>query len=120
MTKYQVSVLFNEGPGRFSEFRGGTDKLVLGPVIELEANSTDAALDLAWKIGNKMTDPEDYPRNVRSVSSGDVFHVQDTGDNGPDGFGPFFAVAWVDFLPVSPEAIAASLVMGRPFDRRLV
>ena len=113
MVNYEVAVLLNEGEGRFWNYEPAHDRLVLGPTFRVEAPNIDAALGRAWEIGNK-TD-RTYPRDVRSVSVGDVLFVADANTH----VGAFFAVAGVGFDDVRPESVAASLISGRAKRERL-
>lgn len=85
----KVQTYINEGPGMLWAYRPG-DRLAVGPVVALAdpAPSTWAGLtaeqidaeiaDRVWVVGNRRSRDADgvaWPRNVRSLSTGDVIVI---------------------------------------------
>jgi hypothetical protein len=84
----------------FWQYTNG-DPLVKGPVLAVEADSEDAALDKVFEIGNIGTPDADGNRwpPLRSLSCGDVIVIGETA----------YAVASFGFDRIETEALEASL-----------
>ena len=119
MTRYRVTIYVNVGEDNFF---GYTARAPLAKVdtFVVEASDPAAAAEAAYSVGNKEAGPDasgkDYPRDVRSVSVGDLLAIHPT-DTDEGKF--FLAVASVGFTDV-PEptnpivALAGSTATSRP------
>jgi hypothetical protein len=111
MTSFSISVYLNEGPTRMWEYKPGdplqwvTDHIVV-------AESKDEALEVLWRIGNKMgpdASGGDYPSNQRSMCMGDVALVTMLGTIPPGAewstFHTVEAMGWSAIDRPSPDAL---------------
>ncbi len=109
MTKFAIGTFLNDGDGRFFRYED-TDRLVPGPALDVEADGLDEALDIAWRIGNRMHPSFPWPSNVRSLSVGDVLLILDSPMVG-------YAVADAGFTALSADAVLRSVAYGKVSER---
>lgn len=120
MTRYRVTIYVNVGEDNFF---GYTARAPLAKVDTFVVESSDpyAAAEAAYSVGNKEAGPDadgkEYPRDVRSVSVGDLLaiHPSESGDEGKF----FLAVASAGFTAVLEPAntlvaLAGSTATSRP------
>lgn len=107
--KFAIGTFLNDGDGRFWGYEE-SDRLVAGPALDVEADSLDEALDIAWRIGNRMYGSFSWPSNVRSLSVGDVLLILDS---------PMvaYAIESVGFKATSAEAVLRSVAYGKVSER---
>lgn len=95
--RFTVTVLTNDTDGsRFWKYNPG-DVFDAAATIVVDADDTNAALEMAWRVGNRMdldANGKAWPANVRSMSVSDVA-LMDT----PDGLAAW-AVASLGFTPI--------------------
>ncbi len=80
MTLYTVTVYVNVDPDfHFQELRP-TDQIALVGEFTVLAADPQGAANAMWPVGNKMerdSKGNDYPRDVRSLSVGDLLSIRD-------------------------------------------
>src|SRR4051812_37571075 len=114
MPIYRIVAAVNTAPDHYDGYRDGDPLACVtacagasAPIVfSMDVVDTDAALDAVWEIGNRVTDDRMgncWPRDVRSLSTGDVLTVFPPGGQGMQ----VWAVAPVGFDQVpspSPSA----------------
>lgn len=82
MSPYTFYVFLNEGPTQMWEYKPG-DPLREVTVLTVEGETVFDALEVLWKIGNKMDADlhgNEYPSTERSLCTGDVAYTGGGGD----------------------------------------
>lgn len=102
MTRYRVTVYVNVGEDNFSGYTPRAP-IALVDTFQIEADTPLDAAGTMWVIGNKEGgeigyEGKPYPRDVRSLSVGDLVAVSLDGERQPR----FFAVASVGWTEI-PE-----------------
>jgi hypothetical protein len=100
MTPYEVTVYVNVGEHNFD---GYTPKAPIAEVdtFTIEAEDAEWAANGMWPVGNKMqpdAQGKSYPRDVRSLSVGDLLKVSVAGGK------HFFAIESVGFTEIPEPA----------------
>lgn len=120
MTRYRVTIYVNVGEDNFFGYTARAPLAKVDTFI-VEASDPAAAAEAAYSVGNKEAGPDavgkEYPRDVRSVSVGDLLAIHPRAEGDAGKF--FLAVASVGFTDV-PEpanpivALAGSSATSRP------
>jgi len=117
MTLYTVKAYVNVGEDNFHGLKP-RDPIALVDEFAISDESPECAAHTMWIIGNRMGDDigyvgKPYPRDVRSLSVGDLISVKD------DRSMTFFAVDRADFTVIPEPAnpiveLAGSKATSRP------
>lgn len=105
MAQYKIGTLIN-AELKFDGY-SPEDELQAGPQFEVEADSVDTALNIAFAIGNREGVEIPWPRYLRSISVGDVFAIVDYQNKVGDDL--FYSVRPVGFSAEVGREVMQSL-----------
>lgn len=107
LRSYAATVFANVGPDNFFGYTASAP-LAEVDTFRVEAHDPQSAVDALWPVGNKMradADGKNYPRDVRSLSVGDLIRVTSRVEGWPGR--PevsFYAVSSFGWTPIPEPA----------------